>query len=416
MRNATSMGSSADASADLQGARQGCIELGRQAESIAEWVFPLLRQATQELNRLETQRDELRKATGARETPPTVLSRLNDRIEDQGQNVKRLERASRGLKELISGLGGLGEQLRNGLSRRDEEQREQEAIAREEKRMWLRELETLREQVGGRTGGSGPSAAQQEELQRLRAESEGLPKLRAERDRLAHRVAELEKELAAREQSLTAKEQTVEDLRRMIVLLTGDSAAASTPSTPTAPKPVPAPVNVVSLGASSKAPAQAPAPARARSAESPKPRGAATMFGNSTMQLADSLLETLGESVENTPYTPPPISVEPLAPETRSPSMEIMLGPLDALEAPPPAPPPPVPALPPVPLVPPVAPLSAMPKASARVAPPPPTKTPAPLPGMAQKVVGRPGTLVISEDMFNDMLVEEKDLGGPGKK
>ncbi|QRN96784.1 hypothetical protein JRI60_48715 [Archangium violaceum] len=406
MRNPTSMESSADASADLQGARQGCIELGRQAESVAELVFPLLRQATQELNRLETQRDELRKTAATRETPPTVLNRLNDRIEEQGQGVKRLERASRGLKELISGLGGLGERLRNGLARRDEEQRELEAIAREEKRMWLRELETLREQARGQAGASGPSPAQQEELQRLRAESEGLPKLRAERDRLAHRVAELEKGLAEREQTLTAKEQTIEDLRRMIVLLTGDSAAASTPSTPTAPKPVPAPVSVVPLGTSSKTPA----------AQAPKPKASNTMFGNSTMQLADSLLETLGESAPDMPYTPPPISVEPLAPDNRPPSMEIMLGPLDELVAPPPAAPPPVPALPLAPLVPPVAPLSTMPKASARVAPPPPSKTPAPLPGMAMKVVSRPGTLVISEDMFNDMLVEEKDLGGPGKK
>ncbi len=408
MRNATSMESSAGASADLQGARQGCIELGRQAESVAELVFPLLRQATQELARLETQRDELRK-TGAREAPPSVLSRLNERIEEQGQGVKRLERASRGLKELISALGGLGEQLRNGLARGEEEQRELEAIAREEKRMWLRELETLREQVRSKASPSGPSAAQQEELQRLRAENGGLPKLRAERDRLAHRVAELEKERAAHEQTLTAKEQTIDDLRRMIVLLTGDSAAASTPS---APKPVPAPVPVVPLGTSSKT----PAPARSRPAESPKPKVADTMFGNSTMQLANSLLETLGEDTEDTPYTPPPISEMPLAPEPRSPGMEIMLGPLDELEAPPPAPPPPVPALPPLPLVPPVAPLSAMPKASARIIPPRPAKTPAPLPGSAPRAVGSPGTLVISEDMFNDMLVEERGLGGPGKK
>jgi hypothetical protein len=403
MRNATSMESSASASADLQGVRQGCIELGRQAESVAELVFPLLRKASEELARLETQRDELRK-TGARESPPSVLSRLNERIEEQGQGVKRLERASRGLKELISGLGGLGEQLRTGLTRTEEEQRELEAIAREEKRMWLRELETLREQVGGRAGLPGrPPAAQQEELQRLRAE----------REQLAHRVTGLEKDLAEREHTLSAKEQTIDDLRRMIVLLTGDPAAASTPSTPTAPKPVPAPVHVVPLGTSSKA----PAPARPRPAQSPKPQAADTMFGNSTMQLANSLLETLGEDLtEAPPYTPPPISERPLAPEFRSPSMEIMLGPLDELEAPPPAPPPPVPSLPPVPLVPPVVPLSTMPKASARIIPPPPARTPAPLPGLAQRVASRPGTLVISEDMFNDMLVEESDPGGSGKK
>jgi hypothetical protein len=407
------MESSASASADLQGVRQGCIELGRQAESVAEWMFPLLRKATEELARLETQRDELRK-TGARESPPSVLSRLNERIEEQGQGVKRLERASRGLKELISGLGVLGEQLRDGLARTEEEQRELETIAREEKRMWLRELETLREQVGGKAGLPGrPPAAQQEELQRLRAESEVLPKLRAERDRLAHRVTELEKELAEREHTLSAKDQTIEDLRRMIVLLTGGPAAASTPSTPTAPKPVPAPIHVVPLGTSSKT----PAPARPRPAESPKPQAADTMFGNSTLQLANSLLETLGEDLpEDAPYTPPPISERPLTPELRSSSMEIMLGPLDELEAPPPAPPPPVPSLPPVPLVPPVAPLSTMPKASARIIPPPPARTPAPHPGLAQRVASRPGTLVISEDMFNDMLVEESDLGGSGRK
>ena len=35
MRNATSMEPSTDSSADLQGVRQGCVELGRQAEGIA---------------------------------------------------------------------------------------------------------------------------------------------------------------------------------------------------------------------------------------------------------------------------------------------------------------------------------------------------------------------------------------------
>jgi hypothetical protein len=42
--------------------------------------------------------------------------------------------------------------------------------------------------------------------------------------------------------------------------------------------------------------------------------------------------------------------------------------------------------------------------------------TPAPIPGLAPKVVGRPGTLIISEDMFNDMLVEESTPGGSGRK
>jgi hypothetical protein len=52
-----------------------------------------------------------------------------ERIEEQGQIVKRLERASRGLRELLSALRGLGEQLQGRLARRDEDLREQEALA-----------------------------------------------------------------------------------------------------------------------------------------------------------------------------------------------------------------------------------------------------------------------------------------------
>ena len=406
MRNATSTEPSADSSADLQGVRQGCVELGRQAEGIAEWVVPLLRQATQELARLETQRDELRR-TGAREAQQTLLPKLQERIDEQGQTVRRLERASRGLKELMSSLGGLGEQLQGGLARRDEQLREQEAITREEKRMWLQELNTLREQVRGAGGPPGPSTAQQEELQRLRAGNEALPKLLAERDRLAHRVAELEKSLTIREQTLTAKEQTIEDLRRMIVLLTGDTAS-SAPSSPTAPRPVPAPASVVNLAA------KVPPPPPMAPAVPPRPKSD-TMFGNSTMQLANSMLETLGEDAA---VSPPPVASKPLAPERRVPSMEIMLEPLDELEPARPSLPPPVPMVPPVPAVSALASKAAalMPKASARIMPSGPALTPAPIPSPPRAAPTRAGTLVISEDMFNEMLVEQDPLGGSGKK
>jgi hypothetical protein len=379
---------STDSSADLQGVRQGCVELGRQAEGIAELVVPLLRQATQELARLETQRDELRQ---------TVPPKLLERIDEQNQAVRRLERASRGLKELMSSLGGLSEQLQGGLARRDAQQREQEAITREEKRMWLQELNTLREQVRGAGALPGSSTAQQEELQRLRADNEVLPRLRAERDRLAHRVAELEKHLTTREQTLTAKEQTIEDLRRMIVLLTED-----------APKPVPAPASVVNLAT------RVPPPPPMAPAVPPRPKPD-TMFGNSTMQLANSMLETLGEEA---PVSPPPVASQPFAHERRVPSMEIMLEPLDELEAPRPSLPPPVPVVPPVPAVSALAAKAAalMPKASARIMPSGPALTPAPIPGPPRPPPARAGTLVISEDMFNEMLVEQDPLGGSGKK
>ncbi|OJT18718.1 hypothetical protein BO221_38955 [Archangium sp. Cb G35] len=411
MRNATSTEPSADSSADLQLVRQGCVELGRQAESIAELVVPLLRQATQELARLEAQRDELRR-TGAPQQG--VLPRLLERIDEHAQGVKRLERASRGLRELMTAVGGLSEQFQGALARREQEQQEQEAITREEKRMWLQELNSLREQVRGQGDPTAAAPAQQEELQRLRAENEAMPKLRAERDRLAHRVAELEKNLATREQTLTAKEQTIEDLRRMIVLLTGDAASTSAPSSPTSPKPVPAPASVVNLSTKvPPPPAMAPVPPKPRPAEprQAEPKPADTMFGNSTMQLAHSMLETLGEEIEASPLTPPPVSSQPLAPERRVPSMEIMLEPLDDLEAPPrPSLPPPVPMVPPVPALSPAAAKAAalMPKASARVPPTGPALTPAPIPGMAPLPAAvRPGTLVISEDMFDEMLIED---------
>jgi len=389
MSNPTSRESSSGSATDLQDVRRDCVTLGRHAEDVAELVLPLLRQATQELGRLETQREELRKT--ARETPLPALTRLTERIEEQGQNIKRLERASRGIKELISGLGGLGERLQSGLERHEESQRELEAITREEKRMWLRELNSLREQQGG---------GQPEEFQRLRTENEGQPRLRAERDRLAHRVSELEKALAEREQTLVAKEQTIEDLRRMIVLLTGDSAAPK----PEPTKLPPPPVSVVPVTA--KAPPPPAPPPRPKSDQ---------LFGNNTMQLANSMLETLGA---HAPASPPPVDAAPPAPPApRVPSMEIMLGPLDELEAMPPSLPPPVPSMPPVPVLPSAAQQTpGMPRASARPPPGAPAKTPAPVPASAPRVQGRPGTLVISEDMFNDMLVEERHPGGSGKK
>lgn len=426
MRNATSMEPLTGSSADLQAARQGCIELGRQAEGIAEWVVPLLRQASQELGRLESQRDELRK-TGTREAQQSVLPRLLERIDEQGQQVKRLERASRGLRELISALGALGEQLQSGLARHEEERRELEAIAREEKRMWLHELNTLREQVraqGGPQQASGPTAAQQEELQRLRAENEVLPKLRAELNRFAHRTADLEKQLATKDQTLEAKEQTIEDLRRMIVLLTDDKAD-SAPSTPTAPKPLPAPISVVPVATPRVAPPPppTPAPAPVRPPVRPAEKPQETMFGSSTMQIANSLLETLGPSTP--PAGPPPAtpaSVPPITPARKVPSVDVILGPLEELEPPPPSLPPPVPFGPPVPVAAPSAARAPpMPKASTRVASSGPALTPAPLPGSTPPrpppaPAERAGTLVISEDMFNEMLVDAHPPGGPGKK
>jgi hypothetical protein len=396
MKNATSMESSGSTT-ELQEVRQGCVALGRQAEDVAELVLPLLRQATQELGRLETQREELRK-TVARETSPPVLIRLTERIEEQGQQLKRLERASRGLKELVSGLGGLSEQLQAGLARHEEAQREREAISHEEKRMWLRELGSLREQVRGQDTSASPAPAQQEELQRLRSDNEAQPRLRAERERLAHRVTELEKELADKDQTLAAKEQTIADLRRMIVLLTGD-AASPKPE----PKPLPAPVSVGPV--TPKAPAPPPA----------RPRAPDQMFGSSTMQLAHNMLETLGGHAS---LSQPPVDQAPPAPPPpRVPSMEIMLGPLDELEAMPPSLPPPVPIVPPIPVLPSVQQQApGMPRASARPLPLAPAMTPAPVPSSAPRVHGRPGTLVISEDMFNEMLVEERHPGAPGKK
>jgi hypothetical protein len=95
-----------------------------------------------------------------------------------------------------------------------------------------------------------------------------------------------------------------------------------------------------------------------------------------------------------------------------------MLGPLDELEAPRPSLPPPVPMVPPVPALSPAATKAAafMPKASARAIPSGPALTPPPIPGPHRPTPERPGTLVISEDMFNEMLVEQDSLGGSGKK
>ena len=276
--------------------------------------------------------------------------------------------------------------------------------------------------AGARPGwpgpGLGPSPAQQEELQRLRAENEVLPKLRAELNRFAHRTAELEKQLATKDQTLEAKEQTIEDLRRMIVLLTGDKAD-SAPSSPTAPKPLPAPISVVPVATPRAAPPPPPAAVKpARPAEKPPEM----MFGSSTMQIANSLLETLGPS---TPADPPPVtpaSVPPVTPARKVPSVDVILGPLDELEPPPPSLPPPVPFVPPVPVASPsAAKAPPMPKASTRVVPSGPALTPAPLPVSTPPrppppPAERPGTLVISEDMFNEMLVDAHPPGGPGKK
>jgi hypothetical protein len=366
MRNATSREPPKGVPADLQTARRGCTDLGPQVESIAEQVLAASRQAAQELSRLEAQRDELRRIS--RETPPPVLSKLLERIEEQGQCVKRLEHASRGLQELLAAIGFMGEHLQRGLEQQDEERHEYEALLREEKRMWLRELLSLRQRLEG-----AESAAE-----RPRAEHDDVVRLRAERDRLTQRVAELERHLSARDETLLAKEQTLADLRRMILLLT--------PATPVAaPEPPPRPRHAM------------------------KP--AEQMFGNNTMQLAHHLLETLGPEGGDATAAPPPPKPERNRPIT---SREIRFGPLDEFAASPPSLPPPVPSVLPVaPGVFPPTPPPVMPKAGARA--PDSARTPSantpPLPTME-----RPGTLVISEDMFNDVLAEQKDLGPTGRK
>ena len=370
MRNATSREPLKGLPAELQTARRGCADLGPQVEHIAEQVVTALRQASQELRRLETQRDELRRS--ARDTPPPVMPRLLERIEDQGQCVQRLELAHQGLEQLRAALGSVGEQLDRGLEQQAAERHEHEAILREEKRMWLRELLSLRQRLEGAELAAG-SRANHDELARLRAEKE----------RLAQRVAELERGISTRDETLMAKEQTLADLRKMVSLLT--------PAPPTVPAERPLPV---------------PEPARPRSAQKLPEQ----LFGNNTMQLAHHLLETLGtEGAEATPAPPPP----PPKPERRPTSREIRFGPLDEFAVGPPSLPPPVPSLSPaVPGVPPPAP-PVMPRASARV----PTTSRAPSTTTPSvPLMERPGTLVISEDMFNDVLAEQDEPGPTGRK
>ncbi|EPX55082.1 hypothetical protein D187_009588 [Cystobacter fuscus DSM 2262] len=378
MRNATSREPLKGLPADLQTARRGCADLGPQVEHIAEQLAAALRQASQELHRLETQRDELRRS--ARDTPPPVMPRLLERIEEQGQCVQRLERAHQGLQELRAALGSVGEHLERGLEQQSVDRHEHEAILREEKRMWLRELLSLRQRLEG-----AESAAE-----RPRAGNEDLARLRAEKERLAQRVTELERDVSARDETLLAKEQTLADLRKMVSLLT-----PAPPAPPAAPP------------LAERPPAVPEPSARPRSAPTPTEQ----LFGNSTMQLAQHLLESLGtEDVEEAMPAPPP---PPPKPERRATSREIRFGPLDEFTVGPPSLPPPVPSMSPlVPGMPPPPP-PVMPRASARV--PSATRTPSTITPTVP-LMERPGTLVISEDMFNDVLAEQDEPGSTGRK
>ncbi|WNG30965.1 hypothetical protein F0U62_48335 [Cystobacter fuscus] len=378
MRNATSREPLKGLPAELQTARRGCADLGPQVEHIAEQIAAALRQASQELHRLETQRDELRRS--ARDTPPPVMPRLLERIEDQGQCVQRLERARQGLEELRAALGSVGEHLELGLEQQAADRHEHEALQREEKRMWLRELLSLRQRLEG-----AESAAE-----RPRAGNDDVARLRAEKERLAQRVTELERGIAARDETLLAKEQTLADLRKMVALLT--PAPSTTPATPSPAE---------------RPPAVPESTARPRSGPTPPEQ----LFGNSTMQLAQHLLESLGtEDVEEAMPAPPP---PPPKPERRTISREIRFGPLDEFSVGPPSLPPPVPSMSPlVPGMPPPPP-PVMPKASARV--PTASRTPSSITPTVP-LMERPGTLVISEDMFNDVLAEQNEPGPTGRK
>ncbi|WNG21430.1 hypothetical protein [Cystobacter fuscus] len=379
MRNATSREPLKGLPAELQTARRGCADLGPQVEHITEQLTAALRQASQELHRLETQRDELRRS--ARDTSPPVMPRLLERIEEQGQCVQRLQHALQGLEQLRAALGAVGENLELGLEQQAADRHEHEALLREEKRMWLRELLSLRQRLEG-----AESAAE-----RPRAGNDDVARLRAEKERLAQRVAELERGLATRDETLMAKEQTLADLRKMVALLTPAPpapSAAPPPSERALPAPVPEPT------------------ARPRSALKPTEQ----LFGNNTMQLAQHLLESLGtEDEEAAPAPPPP----PSKPERRPTSREIRFGPLDEFSVGPPSLPPPVPTMSPlVPGMPPPPP-PVMPRASARV--PTATRTPSSITPTVP-LMERPGTLVISEDMFNDVLAEQNEPGPTGRK
>lgn len=381
MRNATSREPAGGHPVELQKARQGCAELGPHVEGIREQVAAAQKHIAQELQRLEAQRDELRRT--ARETPPPLLPRLVERIEEQGQCVQRLEQAGRGLQELLGSLLGVGEQLQRGLEQGDDTRHEDEALHREEKRMWLRELLSMRQRLEG-----AESAAE-----RPRVDQDDMTRLRAERDRLAQRVGELERDLAGREELLQAKEQTLADLRRMILLLTPAPAATPAPVPALPPERRPLPV------------ASPPELATARPRTPLKPTE--QLFGNTTMQLAHSLLETLGGD-GGASHAPPT--------ERRPTSREIRFGPLDEFAAGAPSLPPPVPTASSAPAPTayhPATPPPVMPKAGARLSAT--ATTPSALtPSLSS--LERPGTLVISEDMFNDVIAEQNPLGPTGRK
>ena len=244
--------------------------------------------------------------------------------------------------------------------------------------MWLRELLSLRHRLEEAEAAGG----------RARAEPEDAGAWRIERERLTQRVTELERHLAARDEMLLAKEQTLADLRRMILLLTPSPSPTSAAPAPAMERmPVVAPLAPLAME---------PPPPRAR------PKTGEQLFGNHTMQLAHHLLETLGPE-------------EPLSKSEHRPvSREIRFGPLDEFAAGQASTPPPVPqgqlaptsvftATPP----------PVMPKAGARVTAA--ARAPAGGPPL-QTSPERPGTLVISEDMFNDVLAEDLDPGHPGRK
>ncbi len=348
---------------DLQDIRRGYAGLVPQVEELAEQVLPVLRQATQDLARLEAQCEELRKAAAPEAPPPVVLPRMLERLEEQGQHVRRMEQTHRGLEALRSALGTRGARLQHGLD-------EQDTLAREEKRLWLRELLSLRQRAADASA-SGDQAQGEEAV-----------RLRAERERLGQRVEELERELAARDEALSAKEQTLADLRRMIVLLTGDSFSA-----PAEPQPLPAPVEVPRVVPRAEPRVTArPPPVHGEASPGKKPE---QIFGQHSMELAHSMLESLGD---------PP----------RTPSMEIMLGPLDELEeelqkatA---SEPPPVPAEARLATTP----TPAMARAGARA-------LPAPVVSESPRPPARPGPLINSEDMFQDVLVADS-LSPSGRK
>ncbi len=356
------------------------MDLKKRCEEVLDELGPMLKQAATESTRLETQREGLKKSKEP-EVVKVVLPQLLARIEEHARHTKRLSRSTRELNEMGTLVSQLDKQVQSQQERDASAVRDLESLGREERLLWARELTSLREKLRHLEGVEHDHEETIREFAALRQEAQDLPILKAKQEVLS-------KALEASKKDIASKAQIIQELRKVLSLMSGNASPAGAQDTALEGKPG---AKIVSI--------------------SGKPKEAAVMmFGSGTLEVGRGMIDQL-LSDSNSPSLPAASPPQPT--QTQGP-VAPAVSPISHRPPPPPsgfsslASNPNTLAIS-IDVVEDLIAQEAAPAAVAPSAPPPGRKAlvPAPQSEATAKPPVRPGTLVVDDDMLSEMLYDE---------